>query len=134
MARGRVSAASLAVVPTVVEPYERASPPAELDDEQAGMWREIVSGLAPDWFRRENFPLLVQYVRAISRGRRLAELISGLERSPSFDVQKYQSLIRSEQEISKTLVGLAVRMRFAQSTSFDKSKRKPPSTAAPWQP
>jgi hypothetical protein len=62
-ARGRPSRVSLQVVPFRTEPEaRRPDPPADLTDDQAAVWRDIVASLPADWVSRGNAPLMAGYV------------------------------------------------------------------------
>jgi hypothetical protein len=54
--RGRKSAAALSVVSMIGN--ERPAPPDELTEDEAAEWRAIAGPMPPDWFTRENYPLL----------------------------------------------------------------------------
>jgi hypothetical protein len=119
-----------------LETLRRPDPPSELTDEQADEWRAVVGRMAADWFPRETFGLLCQYVRHVSRARRLAQLADEMERSPGFDVGEYAKLAAMEIEQSRAMASLATRMRISQQSSYDKMKKKPGPTATemPWEP
>src|SRR5262245_47560276 len=104
--RGRISAASLAVAPIGIEPTAGLAAPEGLTPAEARSWHEIMAALPSNWIRPEGVPLLTAYVRAISRAQRVAELIQAMERS-NLDIPKYQSLLRLEQEISRTISTIA---------------------------
>ena len=61
MARGRKSSVSLAVVPSAL-PGERPAPPAELDDTEARIWKEIVGALPPTWLDAAAQQILLRAV------------------------------------------------------------------------
>ena len=63
--RGRKSAAELSVI---VPARAAFKPPAPdyLPPEQKVEWTEIVRRMPQGWFGRENYPLLVGYVRHIA--------------------------------------------------------------------
>lgn len=123
--RGRTSAASLSVVTRDnFEAIRRPRPPDELTDEQARIWREIVDQLPADWFRRENFPLLVQYCRHVSRARHLAQLIERVQDDPNFGADAYAKLLQTEEQQSRALAALATRMRLSQQSSYSDKKAK----------
>lgn len=132
--RGRKSSASLAVISgSGIETIRRPEPPEELTDEQAEIWREVVSRLPADWFPRETQPMLAQYCRHVIRARRLAQLLDATERAEEFDVKEYRDLLRSEEEQSRAISSLATRMRISQQASYDKSKKKPAPSQRLWE-
>lgn len=128
--RGPRSSADLAVIgPNGIETVRRPEPPDHLTDEQAAEWREIVNRLSADWFPRETHSMLEQYCRAITRARRVAQLLNNMETGETFDVKEYRDLLRSEAELSGVIMSLATKMRISQQSSYDKSKKKPTNNA-----
>src|SRR6478752_5807596 len=128
----RQSAAALSVVQTnVISSIRRPSPPADLTDEQAEVWRGVVDRLPADWFHAENLPLLVQYCRHVIRARHIAEVIDdAASRISPFD---YAKLLQIEEVQSRAISSLATRMRFTQHSSYDKKKAKPEQIEeTPW--
>jgi hypothetical protein len=115
-----------------LETIRRPDPPSELTDEQAEEWRAVVDRLPADWFPRETFGLLCQYVRHVSRARRLAQMLDELERSADFDADQYSKLLREEAAQSASIANLATRMRISQYSSYDKKKAKPDPLKMPW--
>lgn len=121
--RGRPSHASLSVVSNgQIDAIQRPRPPEELNHEQAVVWREIVDRLPADWFQRENYPLLVQYCRHVSRARMISEAIEAAQ--TEFDGATLAKLLGAEEVQSRALASLATRMRLSQQSSYDPSKRK----------
>lgn len=133
-ARGRKAAASLTVVDTSrLEAFSRPAPTANLTDEQAEIWREVVNRLPADWFPAESWPLLEQYCRHVVRARRLATLLDQAERAEEFDAKAYADLLAAEVVQSNAIAGLAMKMRLAQQATYDKSKKKAVVPAKPWE-
>lgn len=133
-ARGRKSSAELSVIgPGGVETVRRPEPPADLSDEQADEWREVVNRLPADWFPRETWAILAQYCRHVTRARRLAQLIERAEQAEEVDIKEYRDLLRSEEEQSRAIASLATKMRISQQATYDKSKTKGKATTKrPW--
>jgi hypothetical protein len=77
--RGRISSAELATV--VIDAGRRmpASPPPELTDAQATVWRDVVGSLPDGWFTRAAYPILVAYCRHVCRARLLEMQIAQFE-------------------------------------------------------
>jgi hypothetical protein len=117
-----------------LETIQRPNPPSELTDEQAEEWRAVIGRCPADWFPRETFALLCQYVRHVCRARRLAQLADELERSDDFDMKEYRKLMREEIAQSNIIQSLATRMRISQYSSYDAKKTKPNTKSAkmPW--
>lgn len=131
--RGRPSAGSLSVVPTVIEVIPRAKPPSELTDEQADEWRAIVNCMPADWFRRETHGMLVQYCRGVIAARRVAQLIAAVEATDPLDIEEYDRLLKMQERESRNLSSLATRMRLTQQTTYDPKKNKGSTTKRPWE-
>jgi len=130
MARGRVSAAALTVVGGVggVRLSKKLAPPDELNAAEAKEWTSIVDRMPADWFGRETVPMLVQYVRHITRARKLNATISALEPllgEKTFNYRVYMALVRAEANQSRVISTLATKMRISQQSTYDRSKRKP---------
>ncbi len=134
--RGRPSAASLAVAaigPSGITSSERPKPAPELTKEQAVEWRVIVNRMPADWFQAETLPLLSAYCRHIVSARRVASLIQAAEQSDDFDLIDYDRLLKMQERESRCLSSLSVKMRISQSTTYDKSKKKPAQKPKPWE-
>lgn len=133
--RGRDSAASQEIVRLVqpIERIERPKPPAELTDEQAEEWREVVGRMPADWFPRETHPLLTDYCRHVVMARKIAQLISQAEEGETLDVAEYDRLGKMAERESRVIASLATKMRLTQQTTYDKSKKKPSGVKKPWE-
>lgn len=112
---------------------KRPAPPPDLTPEQAAEWIAIVETMPGDWFRRENFALLAQYVRHIVTARWLAGHMDRLESSQRPNLKLYEQLRRAREAESKMLRSLATAMRLSQHASYDKKKSKGPTLPAPWE-
>lgn len=131
--RGRKSSASLAVV-RGLGAVDRPEPPAELTDEQAAEWREIVGRLPAEWFPRETWGLLSQYCRHVVASRRVAALIADMEGSEHFDIEQYDRLLKMQEREGRALSALSTRMRISQQSTLDREKRKPlKASRKPWE-
>jgi hypothetical protein len=73
--RGRVSSAELATVVVDAGRCMPASPPPELTDAQATIWRNVVGSLPNDWFTRAAHPILVSYCQHVCRAQLLEKQI-----------------------------------------------------------
>ena len=132
--RGRKSAASLAVISSSgIATIRRPSPPAELSDEQAHEWVQVVNRLSADWFPRETHGMLAQYCRHVVSARRVAQLITLAESADEFDVREYELLLRMQEREGRALSSLATRMRMSQQATVHPEKaRKPSAVSKPW--
>ena len=72
--RGRKSAADLALIDMPVVDVSRRmppSPPCELTEAQAQVWRDAVSCMPGDWLKRGAHGILIEYCRHVCRSRLL---------------------------------------------------------------
>jgi hypothetical protein len=105
--------------PGALETVRRPKPPGELNDEQAVEWHAVVDSMAAEHFATpESHGMLVQYCRLRTRARRLAQLIDQMEKLPKakFKAKAYQSLVRSEEQVSRSIAAIAARMRISQQS------------------
>lgn len=117
-ARGRKSAAQLAIAP-VVAVTPRPTAPDELTDEQAREWDSIISRMPGDWLKREQRALLVQYCRHTVAARRLSQLIEQAEKSDiEWDETRWLRLQRAQAQQSATLAALATKMRISHQSRY----------------
>jgi hypothetical protein len=77
--RGRKSSSELASVVLDVGRHMPPSPPSELTDAQATVWRDVVSSLPGDWFTRAAHPILIAFCRHVCRARLLEMQIARFE-------------------------------------------------------
>ena len=79
--RGRKSSAELSTVVIDAGPRMPSSPPPELTDAQATVWRDVVGSLPDDWCTRAAYPILVAFCRHVCRAQVLEMQIAqfGLE-------------------------------------------------------
>lgn len=134
--RGRTSAAALevATVAGKIETVQRPDAPYDLTDEQSAEWWAIVNRMPADWFPRETHGLLAQYCRHVVAARRVAQLVDQAEKESEFDINAYDQLLKIQEREGRALSSLATKMRISQQTTYDKSKKKPPSGRMPWEP
>jgi hypothetical protein len=139
---GRTSAASLSVVNVLGN--DRPAPPDDLAETEAKEWREIAGRMPPDWFTRENFPLLAEYCRHIVRARGLAGDIAKFKRFPaevrltSDGIQRYDMLLRMADRERAAMVNLATKMRLTQQSRYRADKAAPAvdrgkTVSKPWE-
>lgn len=75
-ARGRRSAAEVAVVGTAVRVAERPMPPAELSDYQAAVWLQVVNAMPGGWFDDSNLAMLKAYCQHVQYAREIEDRLS----------------------------------------------------------
>lgn len=119
-----------------VSRLERPSPPSELTEEQAVEWWAVVNRMPANYFPRETHPLLVQYCRHVVQARRVAQLITATESSPSLDVEVYGKLLKLQEAEGRAISSLATRMRLTQQATVNAKVQKPLDLGAakkPWE-
>jgi hypothetical protein len=144
--RGRKSTSPLTLVSSggamTVERIERPKPPLGMPDAQAAVWRQTVESLEAEWFRPETLPLLAQYCRHVVASNVIAARIDELlAQEPDEETPKalyYQNVALAElyrmQALETTkIMALATKMRLAQQSTYDKSKKKQTIGKRPWQ-
>jgi hypothetical protein len=77
--RGRKSSAELSTVVIDAGPRIPSSPPPELTDAQATVWRDVVGSLPGDWFTPAAHPILLAYCRHVCHARLLEMQIAQFE-------------------------------------------------------
>lgn len=133
-ARGRKSAASLAVASRPIEVVQRPDAPYDLTDEQSEEWWAVVNRMPADWFPRETHGLLAQYCRHVVAARRVAQLVDQETASEQFDVDRYDQLLKMQEREGRAISSLATRMRISQqATVRAEQARKPSQVRKPWE-
>jgi len=133
--RGPKSAAEREAACLISEDFRKPpKPPGDLNEGQKSTWKLIVNRLPSDWFAFENYPLLIQYCRHVSRARLVGQMIGEMETGETMDLRVYCCLLRSETEQSRIINSLATKMRLTQQSTYDKSKKKPFEGPKPWEP
>lgn len=131
MSRPSPSAHDVALLTNVVE-IARPDAPYDLSDEEANEWRAIVNRKAADAFPRETWPLLSAYCRITVEDRHLAEMIQAMKQSEKFNIDTYYKLVKLQQANAGVLSTLATKMRVAQQSAFEHSKKQPLMISPPW--
>ena len=116
--RGRKTAAALRLVHS--DDGDRHESPRTLTAEQRQIWDATVQAMPSDWFSPENLPLLEQYCVLISRARAIN---AKMNREP-VGSSMYFRLLYVEQKFARNIAMLATKMRIAQQSTYDKSRRK----------
>ena len=137
VSRGRKSAASLEVsapITGAIETIQRPDAPYDLTDEQAQEWWAVVNRMPADWFPRETHGMLSQYCRHIVAARRVAQLISKVEKAKKLDVEEYDRLLKMQEREGRAISSLATRMRISQQATIRaESAKKPMQVDKPWE-
>lgn len=124
--RGRKSAAALALVHS--RETKVPAPPASFNDAQKEVWRATILAMPEDWFSTENLPILESYCVTVDRSRTLTKRLNKVPAGSKL----YFKLIHMEQKFARSIAMLATKMRIAQQSTYDKSKRKPKSVKPDW--
>jgi hypothetical protein len=77
--RGKISSSELSTVVIDAGRPMPPSPPPELTDAQATVWRDVVGSLPGGWLTRAAHPILVAFCRHVCRARLLEMLIARFE-------------------------------------------------------
>lgn len=138
MARGRTSAAAKEVQP-LAPCGQRPAPPTHLTAAQRREWKAVVDRLPADWFARENYPLLAQYVRHVDNANRLAKAIAKTDLTTVAGAESFDKLTRMHEREGRAASSLATRMRLTQQSRYNaqsaNTAAKNSGTAArkPWE-
>lgn len=137
--RGRKSADALAI--NVNDPVigERPEAPDGMPDDQKAVWEQVIQSCPPDWFPPETLDLLTQYCVHVCRARLLAQGVNDLSRiqgrTPE-ETKLMYDLMRQEHRQSRMIASLATKMRIAQQSTYDKSRKRGQRAAStatkPW--
>src|SRR5262245_11159160 len=109
-------------------PGERPEPPAELTQEEAQEWQEIVTRMPPGWFTRETWPVLVQLCRNICTARKVAE-VSEVIKGYKFKgtgsgqwVRKVKEVAELQMKLAGSIGSLSTKLRLTQQSKYETSK------------
>lgn len=123
----RTSSASLSIVRPSPRP-DRPRPPAELTDEEAHEWREVVNRLPPDWFPRETHPQLANYCRHVVQRRVLAGLIHQTvqqDLDERANIARYERLLAMAEKETRAINALARSMRLTLQSRYRADHAEP---------
>jgi len=112
--RGRKSSAELSVMAVSIE-ARRPSPPAQLTEQQAQVWQDIVDTQPGGWFRPAEEPLLVAFCRHVVAANLISEMVDAFARKEG-DVNDLDRLLRMRERETRAISSLATRMRFTQQS------------------
>ena len=118
--RGRPSAASLAVVPTVSS--DRLSPPEGLTADEVDLFVETVGRLPGDYFPPEASEQLAAYCRHAVAARDLSRLCA--EFSPQWlkvegGLERYERLLKMRERESRAMLATARALRLTNQSRQD---------------
>src|SRR5262245_61665835 len=101
------------VVVDVADPMP-ASPPAELSDAQAQVWRDAVGSMRGGWLQRGAHAILVEYTRHVCRARLLEQEIAHFDRewiAAPGGLERLDRLLAAADRESKAVVACARALR-----------------------
>lgn len=137
MKRGPKSAADMTVVKAT---GARIQPPEHLNDEQAGIWREIVDSLPADWFRPGDVPLLAAYCCADSFYRKaVAEMqASGIVKTNDKGREYVNPAHQVLTSQASAMAQMAVKLRLCPSARYsekqaDTKTKNAGASRKPWE-
>ena len=115
----RKSLAAIAAFPNVSGVPARIRPPADMPEEQAEIFRNLVASVDAEHFRRGDAPLLRQYVEAISLAEQAAD---ELRRDSAVIDGKTSAWLSVQTAAMKNMVALSAHLRLApQSRMLSRS-------------
>ncbi|MDR5777790.1 MULTISPECIES: hypothetical protein [unclassified Caballeronia] len=116
--RGRKSAASLAIAPTVpIALEQRLAPPVHLSDAERAAWLELVNDQPAGAFSATHAPLLEMYCRHVVNARTLADELLNFERAwlaRDDGLKRYDRLLAMSERESRAASSLATRLRITR--------------------
>ena len=139
--RGRKSAATLTLLPSVLERCKRPEPPADLNREETDVFLRVINTQEADWFSPANIDLLTQYSRHIVQAGRIAgwvdEMLSAVDPEtgrPTFEIKDYEQLLRMQRAETAAIIWLATKMRLTPQSTINHRGNKVQSAARkPWE-
>src|SRR5215204_6357487 len=121
MKRGRKSAAEMSTVVVDVGRQMPPSPPAELSDPQAEIWRNAVASMPGSWLKRGAYPLLIQYTRHVCRSRLLEQQIRDFEpewTAVEGGLERLNKLLGMAERETKAMTACARALRLSPSAQM----------------
>jgi hypothetical protein len=118
--RGRESAASISVLPTAFE-GNRPDAPAELNEDQAAIWNDIVRGEAAGWFNTPALQgMLVDYCRHTATAKLLGKQIDGtsLEGLKGPELKRYETMLKLRTKETSAAAAMATKLRLTNQSRY----------------
>jgi hypothetical protein len=121
--RGRKSGTALATAggATFIDRVDRATPPCDLTEDQAQLWRDVISHKPADWFGPDTYPLLAAYCKACADFARISELVDKFDMAclaDDDDLKRYDKLTQIQDRLSRAMATLATKMRLTQQAKI----------------
>lgn len=124
----------------------KPEPPADLIEEEARFWREIVADLPHGHIRSDNTPVLRELCRHMVYSRQVAEQLRELRErhlaahgpTPAKDRSVFNQLVTIARDESRLISNLSVKLRLVNQTRDDsptaeRSRDREPQGPKPWE-
>lgn len=101
----------------------RPEPPATLPDGAASIWRAVVSGFPPSYFRPADYPLVEAYARHCHQAARLDEHIDAMQSEWLKDeegLKRYRCLLDARRHETSQTLALARSLRITHQSRVTK--------------
>lgn len=118
-ARGRRSAAALAVAEPVQELQKLPEPPSYLTPEQEDVWRLVVASRGGDLIAPESFPVLVEYCRQVISANQVAAQLDAFDPEWAKDdegLKRWDKLLAMQDRLAGKVASLAAKLRLTPSS------------------
>lgn len=116
--RGKKSATELATRPTLIE-SRRPSPPADLNETEAAIWRDTIGTMPLGWIVKAQYPILAAYCRHTARAMALAVQIEGFDLdwvTVEGGLQRLDKLLAMAERETRALTACARAMRLTHQS------------------
>lgn len=118
-ARGRKSAASLAVAVVDSDLSKFPEPSAYLSPEQDTVWRSVISSRGGDLISPESYPVLIEYCRAVDSSNKVASQLDAFSPDWANDdegLKRWDKLLAMQDRLAKTIASLGAKLRLTPSS------------------
>ena len=118
-ARGRKSAASLAVAVVDSGLSKFPEPSAYLSPEQDTVWRSVISSRGGDLISPESYPVLIEYCRAVDSSNKVASQLDAFSPDWANDdegLKRWDKLLAMQDRLAKTIASLGAKLRLTPSS------------------
>ena len=140
--RGRKSSAELSTVVIDAGPRMPSSPPPELTDAQATVWRDVVGSLPDDWCTRAAYPILVAFCRHVCRAQVLEMQIARFEpewTTVDGGLERLDRLLAAAERETRAMTACARALRLTPQAQMHprtagRAVSNLPSGPRPWDP
>lgn len=125
------------LTPALPDLQATADAPYDLGDEEATVWRSIVSAMPPNYFARSHYPMLAQLCRHVVASRRLDQMAANMLRKKNMKIADYDRLLKMQARESGWIMRLQRSMRLTHMSISVNAHKKltplaPKAQKAPW--